>query len=476
MPNIRYIFLSDMHFGASTSLLTNLKIASADTDTSQPSPVLSQLVTCLRELVAKNADESKPTLVLGGDILELALTDTNIAAMAFERFVELIKPADGNHLVGEIVYLPGNHDHHLWEDARETQYVNYISTRPPGSQLDVPWHTTKMFVEKDPKPLPCYFLTKLMQRFDHLKAKDFQINTAYPNFGLLSDDLRKAVIFTHGHFSEPIYTLMTTLRSTIFNGRKEPTMVWDIEAENFAWIDFFWSTLGRSGGVGADIGLLYDKMQDKKQLNKVLSVIGHNLVKSHSILSGLEKDAVTLLLEATVGRVATLERQVSSEPLSDKTAEGWKKYVEGALLAQLLLERDNTMPTDMTLVFGHTHKPFQKDMKFVGYPEWTSIYNSGGWVVDTEHTQPLHGGSVILVDENHSVISLNMYLENEDDDGYAVEVNEATHPGAEKSAFYERIAGLIDPMSASWREFSQIAAKEVGIRHRNLAARIEGQN
>lgn len=201
MPNIRYIFLSDMHFGAATSMLTNLKTASADTDTSQPSPVLSQLVTCLRELVGKNEDDSKPTLVLGGDILELALTDTNIAAMAFERFVELIKPADGNDLVGEIVYLPGNHDHHLWEDARETQYVNYISNRPPGSQLDVPWHTTKMFVEKDPNPLPCYFLTKLVQRFDHLKAKNFQITTAYPNFGLLSDDLRKAVIFTHGHFS-----------------------------------------------------------------------------------------------------------------------------------------------------------------------------------------------------------------------------------------------------------------------------------
>ena len=48
-------------------------------------------------------------------------------------------------------------------------------------------------------------------------------------------------------------------------------------------------------------------------------------------------------------------------------------------------------PSDVTFVFGHTHKPFQEDVNFREYPGWVNVYNSGGWVIDTVETQPLHG-------------------------------------------------------------------------------------
>ena len=39
----------------------------------------------------------KPTLVLNGDILEMALTDTNKAAMVFDRFIALaLNSSTGN--------------------------------------------------------------------------------------------------------------------------------------------------------------------------------------------------------------------------------------------------------------------------------------------------------------------------------------------------------------------------------------------
>ena len=72
MPDIRYVCLSDMHFGEEDSLLTNLKTASFDPDPFQASPVLQQLVACLRDLIGKNEGGPKPTLILNGDILELA--------------------------------------------------------------------------------------------------------------------------------------------------------------------------------------------------------------------------------------------------------------------------------------------------------------------------------------------------------------------------------------------------------------------
>ena len=95
MPDIRYVCLSDMHLGAQNSLLTNLTPSNASSDTSIASPVLIALIDCLRDLIAQNEDKEKPpTLILAGDILELALTTDNLAAMAFKRFIELILPPD----------------------------------------------------------------------------------------------------------------------------------------------------------------------------------------------------------------------------------------------------------------------------------------------------------------------------------------------------------------------------------------------
>ena len=47
------------------------------------------LVECLRDLLGRNESHHRPTLVLSGDMLELALASDNVAAMVFERFVEL---------------------------------------------------------------------------------------------------------------------------------------------------------------------------------------------------------------------------------------------------------------------------------------------------------------------------------------------------------------------------------------------------
>ena len=43
----------------------------------------------------------------------------------------------------------------------------------------------------------------------------------------------------------------------LFPGSRIPPEIWNLEAENFAWIDFFWSTLGRSSsrGPGSEPGL-----------------------------------------------------------------------------------------------------------------------------------------------------------------------------------------------------------------------------
>jgi len=471
MPDIRYVCLSDMHLGSDSSILTLIKPNSIDIDPSQPGPVLSQLVTCLRELISHNESSQKPTLVLNGDILEMALAETNDAAMVFERFIELIFPKDGEALFDKnILYIPGNHDHHIWETARETQYVNFISRIPVDGYLEIPWHTTKMF---SPDLVRGYFLTDLIVRYPHLQ--DAIISIIYPNYALLSSDGQKCVIFNHGHYVESLYSLMSTLNTMIFPNRKPPKVVWDLETENFAWIDFFWSTMGRSGDVGRDIGLIYEKLQDEKQFDKLLANLAAGLVERNKPpvwIEGVEKTGLTWIFEYILSRTGALERNKPAQLLSQDAQQGLHSYIEGPLLEQIHAENKQNLPPDITFIFGHTHKPFSQDMNFAGYPDWMKVYNSGGWVIDTVQPQSIYGAAVILLDESLQATSIRLYNQANSPSEYVVRVEESTHDGAPNNTFYERINGLVKPSSDPWKTFSELVAKAVGIHAQVLQTKI----
>ncbi|RLC14261.1 MAG: hypothetical protein DRI57_14760, partial [Deltaproteobacteria bacterium] len=79
MSHIRHICLSDLHFGQGDSILTCLNAPLSDVNVNSESPALIALCKGLRELLKKNREESrgsemKTTLILTGDILEIALT------------------------------------------------------------------------------------------------------------------------------------------------------------------------------------------------------------------------------------------------------------------------------------------------------------------------------------------------------------------------------------------------------------------
>jgi len=473
--DIRYVCLSDTHLGEEDSLLTYVPPGETGADPSKASPVLQELVNCLRYLILRNEDQTrKPTLILLGDILELALANDNQAAMAFERFMDFAMPPD-QELFGDIIFIPGNHDHHLWESARETQYVlNYLAKRTrPGQFLEIPWHTTNIFMEGAPDPVPSFFLNGLMHRYDHLKALD--INTGYPNFGLKQGN--RCVIFHHGHFIESLYQLMTTLKNLIFPKlEKRYRRVWDLESENFAWIDFFWSTLGRSGEMGQQVETIYEKMQDEEQFRKLLSSLADSLVEKYKI-TGLGEWLDKLIIQGLLDKVVKTERTQTDQLLSQDAEDGLLYYVNFPLQKQIEEEckkRQWSFPREVTFVFGHTHKPFAEVRNYGAYlGEGVRVYNTGGWVVETVEPASLHGGAVVLLNEDLDVASLRLYNEAGDPGAYQVAVNEVPLPGKAHSDFFVRLQGLVQPDQPPWSRFSQTAAEEVRTRAQNLQARIK---
>lgn len=86
MPDVRYVCVSDLHFGATSSILTHLEHVD-EVDLVHASPVLVALLDALDDLAAANESGELPTLVLLGDVLELARTSSHVAAMVFDQFV-----------------------------------------------------------------------------------------------------------------------------------------------------------------------------------------------------------------------------------------------------------------------------------------------------------------------------------------------------------------------------------------------------
>jgi hypothetical protein len=336
MNDIRYVCLSDMHLGEEDSFLTEM--IGNNVDPFKASSVMVHLAGCLHELISKNEGPEKPTLILNGDILELALSEYNTSAMIFERFMELVM-AKGKDIFDKIIYIPGNHDHHLWELARETQYVEYIG-RHPEKHLDQPWHKTEMFLleqkenDIDKNLISSYFLDKIMERRSKLdidekeKLRDnIHINVAYPNLGILSESNEKCVVIHHGHFVESKYCIMSKLKADLLNIDSEmPSDIQLIESENFAWIDFLWSALGRSGDVGALTETLYGHMLDEEQMKIFISKVAKNLAKKYGqpgCADLMEERILKRALEFAFCKISEGERSLKDKSLGEQTEKGW---------------------------------------------------------------------------------------------------------------------------------------------------------
>lgn len=463
MLNVRYVCLSDLHLGEEDSLLTDSE------DYSRPSPVLRRLAECLAEILRRNELRApKPSLILAGDVLELALCPSQQSLTAFEQFLRSVMPAN-SELFGEIIYIPGNHDHHMWTAAREAQYLNYLGRLVPGQAIEAPWDTTKVVMDVAGKDrLVNGLLTALARRIPHLRDGGFEILTAYPNFGV-RDSGGRAVVFHHGHFIEPAYRFFSTLASLFFPEQGLPQDVYTLEKENASWIDFFWSSLGSCGRIGGDVETIFEASAEERELRQLTDTLAHSIACKYAVPAWaprfLREWALKAALHEAAGSISSgLERRQTEgdAPLSAEAAKGLRWYLEGPLRRQLVQE-DGGAPESMVFVLGHTHKPS------VDCWDGTRILNTGGWVVDAPRAQPLHGAAAVLIGEDLSAINIRWYNEG----SYEVRAEEPVPAGAPHSALYDEVNSLFRAQPQPWKSFGETARTEVELRAANLANRLK---
>lgn len=477
MAEIRYVIVSDLHFGAQNSMLTSLTerpATSTDTgfttDPQRPSPVLSGLVGGLRQLT--RGQDRPPTLILAGDILDLALSPDEDAAMVFRLFAHLAF-GDGPPVFAPVVhYVPGNHDHHEWEISREGQYVSYVCAQPPQATLVAPWHTTKL-VPSAERPTASSTLLTGLARVQARGDTRLDVRVSYPNLALRTRDGRRSLIVSHGHFTESIYTLMSRLRNILFpvQGQSVPTDIERLEEENFAWIDFLWSTLGRSGEVGTDMGVIYADLTSPQDIDALVSNLISALLakgKGPSWLHPAESWVLNSIFRREANRIATSERGTPTVALTAAGQAGLREYLEGPVRNQLRQEWGD-VPEEVAFVYGHTHKPFTDRCTLAGYPSAVGIANTGGWVVDTATQAPVQAGVAVLVNDDLETASLQFYRQG----AGPVPVQFLPPPaGVPVSAWQSELESRIDPAAEPWATLSRQAAEVAAQRHRLQAATV----
>ena len=259
----------------------------------------------------------------------------------------------------------------------------------------------------------------------------------------------------------------------LFPDRVKPTQVWEFEAENFAWIDFFWSALGRSGQAGQDVELIYDKLQIKAALRGLLKNLARGLAYEKKLPGWGESMKAWVLyrvLAATVGKISDGEAQQKDVQLSEDTEAALKRYLEGPVCAQVLSERPS-VPAEVTVVFGHTHKPFERVSSYQGFAEKVKLINSGGWVVDSLDTSEPAGWAVVLLDENLNAASLR-YPRSKEGKAGTIHVAQATGSSALPNPLHKRLLGLVDATQSPWSDFVTELDSSVAIHLENLRAKI----
>ncbi len=465
LPEIEYICISDIHLGAYNSLLCS--IGEDGSQLSTTPPITKGIFDILKLIISECNLSKKPKLILNGDIFELAIANTNEAIFGFDIFLKEMYSSKGNKIFSDkLIFIPGNHDHHLWETARETQYLDSLRKISPGDQINVPWHHTKLL---NGTPLKSKFLTGIMRRHKFLNKGRAII--AYPNFVLQNINNNKYVVITHGHFIESIYRLMSSLQSLIFPDNLPTETIDTLERENFAWIDFLWSTLGRSGKVGESVGIVYDMYVNNTSLEKIVNRLVQNLISSeiNHNLSLMMEPLLRVVIEKIISEISNRERSLSKELLGIEALKGLEWYISKPLKHQFITENNGSLPKKMSFLFGHTHKPFidnRSGYSKYGYPETIEIINSGGWIIDSIESKPLHGGSIILIDEDKNCYHLNLF--KEDLSFPSIEISEES----ENLNLHNKISNVMLKNERIFEHFINLVHKEINYRKKLISNRI----
>ncbi len=345
MPAV--VALSDLHLGEDSSTLNPLLrevvppvLRDREEFKHPPLNTMPHKLNALLKRVARQYGGISD-LVLVGDIMDLSLAPyAGCALQAREFFQQLL----AGILPGAVVWVPGNHDHHLWVQACEEEYIE-MPLRSGQLPREFPRITGP---GRDTGAWSGYgggaqFLLGLFP--PHVRKRCW---LAYPNYVTVCGE--DHLLFHHGHFfDQKISWIGTSLA--------EARSLAELEMFNAPYLDFIWYGSGQSGSLSEQLENIYEELRWlAERLGMVLDILTLKWLFKR-LLGQFKKggDRGSELDPALAGRMARYLAYIDRE----------REAVPGSY------------PARFSLVFGHTHRPLAGE-EVRGCP----VYNPGGWTAD----------------------------------------------------------------------------------------------
>jgi predicted phosphodiesterase len=440
---LQYVCISDLHAGAPTSLLMNLP-ENGVLRPPMPSAVTTGFVAVMTALLGT---EDRPQLILLGDILDLQFSDRTHAYQNAQGFLSAL--SNSGCFADDLIATAGNHDHALWTDARLALYLKAMSANGVSYT--------------NATPAFCNATDARSRMLDALVIESgfCRVDLRYPNIGLSHDG--RAVLLHHGHFFEDPYLMITTLRDLFSEGDRVDLTVADIAGENAGWIDFLWATIG-DAGLSQDASDLYQNMLTSagfRRLSAKLAVLFSDEMGAHLPLAGdlrvreALRIAARVSLDVTAGKFRDTERYAEVEAFSHKGRDGLTRFLSGPVRKQIMDELGE-VPDDLTVIFGHTHKPFADRIKVPGFDVPLKVYNTGGWVLNGPRLDTKEGASMMMIDDDLNVVALRLFTTPQDGKVPVAYLEVLSEPRASMQAFVAELQGRLagDDMQTLLKSFA----------------------
>jgi len=260
-----YVVISDVHLGQNLPECTFADPGNVD-----------RFVTELTRLGKINQ------LVLLGDFLELALSPMATALIQMEVFFDGIHKIHSR--IGKIVYVPGNHDHHIWTLHVERKMVDRMEIRGKGEDFISPDYVGNTFAGAE-SFLSGYLSSELKNKWE-IKYPIHEIT--------LSNG--KTCLLHHGHQIYGIGVRLLSLREALKEVRKKRAsrekMLIELELQNIGVYELLWYYLElsesmrerlktqwkKNGDLGA-FAVVANEIADKRPVSFVSSVYNSFLGK-----------------------------------------------------------------------------------------------------------------------------------------------------------------------------------------------------
>ena len=441
---IKYIVLSDLHLGEEDSLFTPVKKGE--------NSLLFAFADALQYLVKDTKD--KPTLILNGDILGLSFSTYQESLTVFDQFIKII--ATDQKICKRIAYIPGNHDHHIWQLSMESQYRRKLENRNAQDPIPKMDRISSAIYEEGVKS---EFIEAFVNGTDVMQT---ELKVLYPNMIIPSNDSNQPfVLIHHGHFAESTYQFISNALQSLYPKETAPLTLDELEADNGAWINFAFSELGRSGAAGEKFEKLMNTLSSIEMFDEASGELSENVAKALDYpfipFHAAEKFLTRRLIQNIANKIRS-ERYQAGTVCSDEAMNGLTEYIEKYCVPQMRAKGWNGEAT--TLIWSHTHKPFSKKTCTPSYDQ-LKVINTGGWVLP-EEPKPTHGGSITLINHQNEVIDLRIWNDGYDQAKMHFEVIPAE--GEQLSEFGNHINALIrngNQLNDVWTTLKSNLEKEI---------------